>query len=176
MLVPFVIGAMWRKTRFTTPYLRNTLWDKGYALDTLETALPWEKVLATACEVQDALTLSLDKVGERVLAFTHLSHVYRSGASFYVTYLFRRSQDPVETLSRWQAMKGMASQIILRAGGTISHQHGVGTDHAMYLPQEKGFLGMQVLRAVCTELDPQGLMNPGKLIQPVQEAKDVATL
>ena len=55
------------------------------------------------------------------------------------------------------------SQAIVVGGGTISHQHGVGVDHAPYLEAEKGELGMSVLRAMARELDPAGMMNPGKL-------------
>ena len=45
MLVKFYLGEAWMNKRFLTPYLRNTLWDLGYALDTIETALPWDKLL-----------------------------------------------------------------------------------------------------------------------------------
>jgi alkyldihydroxyacetonephosphate synthase len=99
-----------------------------------------------------------------VLAFAHLSSVYNTGASIYITYLFRRSKDPAETLHRWEILKGAASRIIVQQGGTISHQHGVGIDHAPYLEAEKGALGMQMLEAVKATLDPDGIMNPGKLI------------
>ena len=158
------IGRMWQKSRFTTPYLRNTLWEKGYALDTLETALPWADVVPTALEAQQVIQEGLKESREKVLAFAHLSHVYRDGASIYVTYLFRRAADPQETFRRWQVLKSAASQVILAHGGTISHQHGVGLDHAPYLEAEKGPLGMETLRTLSRMFDPQGIMNPGKLI------------
>jgi len=69
------------------------------------------------------------------------------------------------TLERWRALKRAASQVILQHGGTISHQHGVGLDHREFLTAERGPLGMQVLRAACRALDPQGMMNPGKLLE-----------
>ncbi|MFW5714092.1 MAG: FAD-binding oxidoreductase, partial [Brevefilum sp.] len=46
MLVKYYLGEAWMEKRFLTPYLRNTLWELGYALDTLETALPWDKLQA----------------------------------------------------------------------------------------------------------------------------------
>ena len=158
------IGRLWQKSRFLTPYLRNTLWERGYAIDTLETALPWAGVLEAATAIKSALLDSLAACGERILVFAHLSHIYPDGASIYVTYLFRRCPDPDETLQRWGAMKSAASQAILSHGGTISHQHGVGTDHAAYLAAEKGTAGMAALQAVQKTFDPQGLMNPGKLL------------
>lgn len=159
-----LIGRMWRKSRFLSPYLRNTLWEQGYALDTLETALPWSGIPHCARDVLRSLQDGLADAGEKVLAFAHLSHVYRDGASLYVTYLYRRAQDPDETLRRWQVLKSAASQIIVQRQGTISHQHGVGFDHAPYLGAETGAVGKDTLTAVRDLLDPQGLLNPGKLL------------
>ncbi len=159
-----IIGKQWRKSRFLTPYLRNTLWELGYATDTLETAVPWFKIEETAQAILNALSNGLQGSDERVWAFAHLSHVYRDGASIYATYLFRRSGDPYTDLARWQTLKKAASQAILAQGGTISHQHGVGLDHAPYLTNEKGELGMTTLRAICQAFDPQGILNPSKLI------------
>jgi alkyldihydroxyacetonephosphate synthase len=90
--------------------------------------------------------------------------MYPDGASMYITYLWRLGGTPEQTLARWTAMKTAASQQILAHGGTISHQHGIGTDHAPYLSAEKGPLGMQAIRAALRTFDPDGLMNPGKLI------------
>ncbi|RME89632.1 MAG: FAD-binding oxidoreductase [Anaerolineae bacterium] len=161
-----LIGEQWRRSRFRTPYLRNTLWKHGYALDTLETAVPWEKVQETAADILSALRSGLEEEGERVLAFAHISHVYNTGASIYVTYLYRRTADPDETLARWERLKRAASRAILTHGGTISHQHGVGLDHAPYLAEEKGRAGLSLLQALCRTLDPRGMMNPGKLLPP----------
>ena len=96
--------------------------------------------------------------------FTHLSHVYPSGSSLYVTYLFRLAADPDETLARWQALKRAASDTISAEGATITHHHGVGIDHASYLAAEKGPLGMAALQSIVRTFDPEGLMNPGVLL------------
>lgn len=157
-------GEEWRKARFHTPYLRNSLWELGYAVDTLETAVTWSRVRATIDAVEGALQQALAEEGERVHAFTHLSHFYRDGSSVYTTYLFRLGAGPEETARRWRALKAAASEAILSVGGTISHQHGVGTDHAPYLAAEKGALGMGALEAAAAHFDPQGMMNPGKLL------------
>ncbi|MGB8643748.1 MAG: FAD-binding oxidoreductase [Anaerolineae bacterium] len=162
--VPFIIGEMWRKTRFLTPYLRNTLWELGYAIDTLETAVPWFAVEPTAAAIKGALRTTLE-MGERVWVFAHLSHVYVDGASIYVTYVFPRSLDPDATLARWRSLKSAASRVIVGQGGTISHQHGVGIDHEPYLIAEKGAAGMLMLEGMRYAVDPDRLMNPGKLLE-----------
>jgi alkyldihydroxyacetonephosphate synthase len=159
------IGRQWVKSRFRAPYLRNVLWEMGYAVDTVETAVEWTRVPAMVDAVGTALRTGLADRDERVHAFTHLSHIYPSGSSVYTTYVYRLAPDPDETLQRWQALKAAASQAIVAQGGTISHQHGVGVDHLPYLAREKGDLGVSAIRALCERFDPQGLLNPGKLVE-----------
>ena len=159
------MGNEWRKSRFTTPYLRNTLWDCGYAVDTLETAFPWSSLPAASEAILKSLSEGLNDISERVLAFAHISHVYRSGASIYVTYLFRLAKTAEDTLARWKRLKEAASEAIVAHGGTISHQHGVGIDHLPWLKAEKGELGLRALATLAKLFDPDGIMNPGKLVK-----------
>ena len=158
------MGRRWHKTRFTTPYLRNTLWEAGYAVDTLETAAPWSQIPPLIEAVEAALRAGLAPYDERVHVFTHLSHLYPDGASIYTSYLYRVQPDPDRTLAYWQTLKQAASEAIVAAGATITHQHGIGTDHLAYLPAEKGPLGLQTLRSLAALYDPTAIMNPGKLI------------
>jgi alkyldihydroxyacetonephosphate synthase len=158
------LAETWSKTRFRSPYLRNALWTLGYGSDTLETATDWARVPTLLARLEAAVAGALVPWGERVHVFTHLSHLYPSGSSLYLTYLFRLVPDPDETLERWQAIKRAASTTIVAEGATITHHHGVGTDHAPYLVAEKGPLGMAALAAVVRTFDPDGLMNPGVLL------------
>ena len=158
------IGKGWSKNRFHGPYLRNELWEAGYAADTVETAVNWTGATALMHGIEAAARAALEQFGERVHAFTHLSHVYRQGCSIYSTFVFRAAATPEENLARWKVLKSAASEAIVQHGGTISHQHGVGTDHAPYLVHEKGERGLELMRAIATEFDPDGIMNPGKLL------------
>jgi alkyldihydroxyacetonephosphate synthase len=159
-----LLARQWVRNRFRGPYLRNALWERGYAVDTLETAVPWTGLPGLTEALEGGLRSGLAEIGERVHAFAHVSHAYSDGGSVYVTYLYRLAGDPGETLRRWQALKTLASRAIVHAGATISHQHGVGVDHLPYLTAEKGELGTAVLRDVLRRFDPDGLMNPGKLV------------
>lgn len=158
------MGNEWRKSRFKTPYLRNSLWDLGYAADTLETAVTWSELPEATTTILKALRQALEDSGERVLAFAHVSHVYRTGASIYVTYLFRVAGTAEETLARWKKLKAAASAAAVAHGGTISHQHGVGLDHQPWIEPEKGSLGLRALHSLAKTFDPEEIMNPGKLI------------
>ncbi len=159
------VGPAWRKSRFEAPYLRNALWDMGYAVDTLETATDWTTLPALAAELARTLRHGLEPLGERVHAFSHLSHPYATGSSLYTSYIFRIADDPDQTLERWRILKSAASAVIVGHGATISHQHGVGRDHAPYLAAEKGPLGMGALLALVREFDPDGRMHQGVLLE-----------
>jgi alkyldihydroxyacetonephosphate synthase len=155
------IGRKWEASRFRAPYLRNTLWEKGYALDTVETATNWRNVNSLLSAVHSAI-LEADR--QPVFPFSHLSHVYRQGASIYTTLVFPREQHYVDTQNRWERLKHAVSEAITLNGGTISHQHGVGLDHAPYLETEKSKPGMEAIKGLCRQFDPEGVMNPGKLV------------
>ncbi len=155
------IGNRWRDARFRSVYLRNTLWDCGYAVDTAETSVDWPYVGAMVRDVEDAAHRALGN--EPLHAYSHLSHVYPQGSSVYSTFIFRVAPSYEENLGRWATLKRAVSEAILAGRGTISHQHGVGIDHEPYLIAEKGPLGLEAMRAIFREFDPQGIMNPGKL-------------
>ncbi|MFP4629177.1 MAG: FAD-binding oxidoreductase [Desulfohalobiaceae bacterium] len=159
-------GRAWAKHRFRAPYLRNSLWEEGYAVDTLETATTWQQVPGLMQDLEDSLCRALEQEREKAYVFSHLSHFYPTGCSIYCTYIFRVAATLQETMQRWEKLKRAASECILKHQATISHHHGVGRDHLPYIEQEKGSLGLELLRSICSQLDPQGVMNPGKLLEP----------
>ncbi len=158
------LGKKWAEKRFMMPYLREALWEKGYAVDTLETSTDWRNVDALLNAIEGNLREGLADEGEKVHVFTHLSHFYSQGSSIYTTYVFRVGKDYASTLERWRKLKHSTSELIVRNGGTISHQHGVGKDHAPYLPVEKGELGMTLIESLCRTMDAKRLLNPGTLL------------
>jgi alkyldihydroxyacetonephosphate synthase len=158
------IGKVWKKNRFRAAYLRNTLWEHGYAVDTLETAVNWENVTQAVETIEGSLRQAVARWDERAHVFSHLSAVYPTGSSVYTTTVFRLSDSPEETFERWRVLKRLASDAVVKAGGTISHQHGVGTDHREYVAAEKGKAGIDATRRLFSTLDPDARMNPGKLL------------
>jgi alkyldihydroxyacetonephosphate synthase len=158
------MGEKWKRNRFRNVYLRNAAWGRGYAIDTVETAVDWPRVEAMMLAVEAAATGALAGHGERVHTYTHLSHLYAQGASVYTTFVYRLAGEYASDLARWRSLKQAASMAIVENGGTISHQHGVGGDHAPYLMAEKGELGISAMRALFAHFDPARMMNPGKLV------------
>ena len=155
-------GRSWRRDRFRTPYLRDWLLDHGVAVDTLETALAWSRVETGHAAITRALCAALEARAGAGLAMAHLSHSYPDGACLYFTILY--PLDLADPLAQWHGIKRDATRAVLDAGGTLSHHHGIGIDHAAWLAEEKGSVGIAALRAVKSALDPRGTMNPGKLL------------
>jgi alkyldihydroxyacetonephosphate synthase len=155
-------GEAWLRGRYAGPYLRDELLDRGVLVDTLETATSWSNLAVLCRAVGEALRSSLAARGTPPLVMCHVSHLYHSGASLYFTFLARQEQDA--PLEQWRAAKTAASEAIVGAGGTITHHHAVGRDHRPWMRAEVGDLGLELIRAVKERLDPEGIMNPGKLL------------
>ncbi|WP_315637730.1 MULTISPECIES: FAD-binding oxidoreductase [Microbacterium] len=154
----------WAAGRFDGPYLRDALLDAGVFCETLETATTWSNLRTLKEAVEGALRDGFDAVDARSYVMCHVSHVYPTGASLYFTVLAGLRREP---LGAWAEVKGVVNDAILANGGTISHHHAVGRDHAPWLAQEIGETGVRILTAVKRELDPRGIMNPGAVLVDV---------
>lgn len=158
-------GHKWYHGRFHSPYSRDPMLDRGLGVDTLETSTRWSNIAnlhkAVVSAIDDAMAANMPERGAKGVVMAHVSHSYPDGASLYFTFVFPRQLD--RELEQWQAIKRAASDAILEHRGTISHHHGVGIDHAPWLAEEKGPIGTNVLKALKREIDPTGIMNPGKL-------------
>ncbi|MFD5521921.1 FAD-binding oxidoreductase [Streptomyces sp. NPDC127066] len=154
-------GERWAHGRYSAPYLRDALLDAGAFAETLETATFWSRVPELYAAVRAALTETLSAAGTPPLVMCHISHVYENGASLYFTVVSAQGEDAV---AHWAPAKEAANEAVLSAGGTISHHHGVGTDHRDWYLREAGPLGVEALRAVKRRLDPDGVLNPGILL------------
>jgi alkyldihydroxyacetonephosphate synthase len=154
-------GAAWERDRYRGPYLRDALLDAGAIVETLETVAFWSALPGVYQGVTEALRESLTAQGTPPVILCHISHVYASGASLYFTVACAQLEDPV---AQWRAAKAAASDSIIAAGASITHHHGIGSDHVDWYEREIGSLGVQALAAVKRRLDPEGILNPGVLI------------
>lgn len=151
----------WLDGRFDGPYLRDVLLDAGVFCETLETATTWTNLLGLRAAVTAALKDGFADAGAKSFVMCHVSHVYPTGASLYLTVLAGVKGDQ---LGVWEVVKRRVGDAIMAGGGTITHHHAVGRDHLPWLGTEIGDGGMRLLRAVKRELDPRGIMNPGVLV------------
>lgn len=152
-------GRAWRRGRFEAPYLRDLLLDRGIMIDTLETATTWDRYMSLHAAVREALRAAL---GERSVVMAHLSHSYSDGGSIYYTFL--APQERGGEIEQWERVKAAATDAIVRAGGALSHHHGIGSEHRAWMRGYLGDEGSAWLRRLKLTLDPGGVLNPGKLI------------
>jgi alkyldihydroxyacetonephosphate synthase len=155
-------GRSWEHGRYDGPYLRDTLLGIGAMVETLETSHTWSRLGELRAAVGTAIRETLAAGGTPPLVWCHLSHAYPDGASLYFTFLARARRGA--EIEQWREVKRAACEAIVAHGGTISHHHATGRDHAPYMRAEVGETGLELLRAAKERLDPTGVMNPGKLL------------
>ena len=158
-------GRGWEQGRFHGPYLREALLDRGVVVETLETAQQWSGHQALYSETTAAIRSAMDSCGMQGIVMCHLSHAYRDGASLYFTVI--SSPGDRGGATSWWDVKKATIDAIQSAGGTISHHHATGRDHTPWLAGEIGELGLEAIAGVKERLDPEGIMNPEKLLDPL---------
>ncbi|MBR0986390.1 FAD-binding oxidoreductase [Bradyrhizobium liaoningense] len=72
--------------------------------------------------------------------------------------------DTADFLARWHDMNAVVFEIVLRMGGSISAEHGIGVLKRDELPDVKDKTAIELMRAIKAMLDPLGIMNPGKVL------------
>ena len=148
------VGRTWVRHRFDGPYLRDQLIRDGYFVETFETSSSWATLGSLHARVGEVVS----SAAPRSYLMSHISHVYSTGASLYFTIIATG-----DLVHNWPSLKRDLTDAVADAGGTASHHHGMGIDHAPWLAAEVGPVGLQAIRAVKQALDPFNIMNPSIL-------------
>jgi alkyldihydroxyacetonephosphate synthase len=151
---PGLVDA-WLAHRNDTSALQ-ALTHKGFVVDTMEIAAPWSRLE----EIYTATCTALKSVPTTRSASAHLSHSYPDGACLYFSFAATPPPDQLE--STYIAMWDAGQRAVLRHGGNLSHHHGVGVNRQRYMSEALGE-GLAVIQLIKDALDPQGILNPGKL-------------
>ena len=72
--------------------------------------------------------------------------------------------DPKAYMDRAQKVHDAVYEVVLRLGGSFSAEHGIGQLKTELLKQTKDPVALEMMRAIKTALDPQGILNPGKVL------------
>jgi alkyldihydroxyacetonephosphate synthase len=137
----------------------EALTSRGYVVDTMEVAGRWRDLPA----IYDATVEALLGVPGTIAASAHQSHSYVDGACLYFT--FAGKVDAAERTPYHRALWDAGQRAALTAGAALSHHHGVGLARGRYVAEALG-PSFAVLEAVKQALDPNGILNPGKLGLP----------
>ncbi|WP_309125913.1 FAD-binding oxidoreductase [Kocuria sp.] len=154
-------GALYDQKKFDTPYLRDFLLEQNTIGDVSETAAPWSKLTTVHKAVYDAAHRAFAAQGKHGWIMSHMSHSYHSGACLYFTFAYEIGEDPH---AEYKMIKGAIQQAFVDAGGTLSHHHGVGTEHSPWMEQDVSPEGVRLIRSLFTAADPGAHLNPGKIV------------
>jgi alkyldihydroxyacetonephosphate synthase len=155
-------GELYDQKKFDTPYIRDFLLDRGALADVSETSAPWSRLSTLYDTVMSAAHSAFDELGVRGYIMCHLSHSYHAGACLYFTFGFKPSAQD-ESLAQYDLVKSAIQQAFIDAGGTLSHHHAVGTEHARWLEEDISAPGVAMLQSLFSGVDPNGNLNPGKI-------------
>lgn len=154
-------AGAWRRTFLRAPYLRDGLARLGVVVETFETAVTWDRYDELVGTVRTAAEDAVRRLAGAGSVSLRLTHAYPDGAAPYLTVIApARGHDPV---ALWDEVKAAASEAILAAGGTITHHHAVGRDHASWYERQVPAAFRAALDGARRAVDPAGVCNPGVL-------------
>jgi alkyldihydroxyacetonephosphate synthase len=147
----------WLKNRNDVSGLEVAI-KRGLVVDTIEVAAPWSKL----SPVYAAVKAAIGQVKGTLAVAAHASHAYLSGACLYFTFAGAPGTELSEKTAYYMAAWDAAMAAVTTTGGTISHHHGIGLNRARFMAAELG-AGLGILQRLKNVLDPQSILNPGKL-------------
>ena len=155
------IGEGWEEGRFTLPYLRDSLVEHGIFIDTMETAVPWDRVNDVHAAVTKVLKKSVAFNKDKGVILAHISHIYPSAACMY--FILLTPQKKSNRIGQWEKIKTLVTNTIVKNGGSISHHHGIGKDHQQWYLEKTDPLSLSILQSIKEVIDPNRILNRGKL-------------
>jgi alkyldihydroxyacetonephosphate synthase len=156
-------GALYDQKKFDIPYIRDFLLDRGAPGDVSETATTWSGLLPLYHAVVGAANRAFATLNVQGYVMCHLSHSYHAGACLYFTFAFKVTPGG-DMLAEYAVVKSAIQQAFVDNGGTLSHHHAVGTEHAQWLEEDISAPGVAMLTALFDGTDPGRHLNPGKIV------------
>lgn len=162
-------AGAWRDAFLRMPYWRDPAVGQGVIMDTFETAITWERFADFYSNVKADMARAIKQAtGQAGQLTCRMTHVYPDGPAPYFTLATRAADGQVASaLSAWREIKQAANEAVIKHGGTITHHHAVGRDHRSGYEKEVDPLFRRLLQAAKQSVDPQGILNPGVLIDPL---------
>jgi alkyldihydroxyacetonephosphate synthase len=154
-------GKSFEATKYDFPHIRDFLLDRGVTSDVSETSTVWSNIVPLYRSTIASIRTAVADSGVPAFAGCHMSHTYRCGASLYFTFGFKQQRE--REIEQYLHVKRAAQQSFMDHGGTLSHHHAVGTEHLPWLTDDVSPLGIAAVAAVKRGLDPENVMNPGRL-------------
>ncbi|MBA7466310.1 hypothetical protein ES707_01490 [subsurface metagenome] len=146
---------IWLKKRFDIG-LGPILMQQGGVIDTIEVV----SLFKDAANLYEDMIASMNAVDGALSVSGHFSHFYPEGACLYITFV----GFPKEPFRYYQDTWAAAMEATARNNGSFSHHHGIGYWRKQFMQQEFGASGVELLHRIKFALDPNGILNIGKLV------------
>jgi len=159
----------WRNSFIRMPYYRNKLLGHGIIADTFETAITWDDFDDLYRGVKAGIQNTIKELtGAEGIVSCRFTHVYPDGPAPYFSFFTvgDSTGDLRKALEKWRIIKQVANDLVVSLGGTSTHHHAVGRDHRSGYEQQTSELFRRAFAAAKASLDPEGIFNPGVLIDP----------
>jgi alkyldihydroxyacetonephosphate synthase len=145
----------WFDTRFNVKEI-SEFSPRDVIFDTIEVSVMWDKSIS----LYDAMISAMKNIDGVIMASAHASHFYPQGVCFYFT--FGGTPVDMDPNEFYTAVWDAAMESCIKAGGSISHHHGIGIMRSQWIRKELGE-SFNVLQKIKKMLDPKNIMNPGKM-------------
>jgi alkyldihydroxyacetonephosphate synthase len=163
-------GKAFEKGKYDFPYLRDYVMDRNIMADVSETSTVWKNLLPLYYSTLDSISGAINKTTGKGFIGCHISHTYHTGASLYFT--FGCQQVPEHELEQYLFIKKAAEDAFIEGGATLSHHHAVGFEHMPWIKDDISETGIKAVRGLKKSLDPNNIMNPDKIIPPLEKPFD----
>jgi D-lactate dehydrogenase (cytochrome) len=122
-----------------------------------DVSVPVANVPAFIAEADAAVTKYIP--GSRTLPFGHVGD-----GNIHYNVMQPEGADKAQFLARWDEVNAIVFEVVKKFGGSISAEHGVGVMKRGILPKYKDPVALELMRSLKRTLDPNGILNPGKVL------------
>jgi len=153
-------GRIWFENRLNMYYPNKQYYQAHVLADTIDVVTTFDNLENLFYKMKEAIQQ------KKINVMAHWSHFYPEGGSMYLIFvMIQKNKDhKAEILYKEAWENGLKACI--EAGGVLSHHHGVGIFKGSFMPRQLG-PAFDLLKTLKSTLDPNNIMNPGKLGFPI---------
>lgn len=172
-------AGAWRSAFLRAPYLRDGMARLGAVAETFETAVTWDRAEELIAELRGTAQRAAAEVCGGATVAVRTTHAYVDGIAPYLTVV---APGPVgryaagtgagrvargrAAAAAWDEVKAAVGEVLHAAGATATHHHAVGRDHRPVYDRQRPAPFARAVAAARDALDPDGVLNPGVLLDP----------